>query len=341
MKQENKETLAVIAYYSDPFDTAAAFSARYRYYHPELVLLGTPRTIFDGDTATLEVAQGLPSGSLYSIFLPLFQKAAASTPPADISLSLETADKVRVEVINISGQRVAGTLHIVLVERHRPYPALGTDVVDNVCRAMLPGVAGQALDLGVGAKTTSTQQFTVQPDWNYCSIIAFFQRPDKHIVQGSMMELENTIPRLQISSGPATGAFWLRGSTHSIAWSSDRPLKSVQVEYSVNGGQDWSVITVAQSGTGQYSWRLPNLSSSQCLLAVWDPVGGARAVSGPFGIGIKGDLNADGLVNDADRRLLIDCLLENRGTLVPGADVNEDGVVDMLDLVALDALLKG
>lgn len=341
MKQDKKETLGIIAYYQDVFDTAAAFSSRYRYYHPEAVLPSIPRTIFDGDTASLEISGGLPSGSLYSRFVPLYDKAASSSPAVDISLSVQSADVVRVEVTNISGQLLNGTLQIVLVERHRPYPALGINVVDNVCRTMLPGINGQALNLDPGATAVSTQQFTVQADWNYCAIIAFFQGSDKRIRQGSMIELENTIPRLRISSGPATGAMWLRGSTHSIAWSSDRPLGSVQLEYSVNGGQDWTPIQVAQPGTGQYSWKLPEVSSTQCLLAVLDPVGGARAVSGPFAIGIKGDLNADGLVNDADRRILIDCLLENKATLVPGSDLNEDGVTDMLDLVALDAILKG
>ncbi len=335
LKLDKKDGLAVILYFQDVFDTAGVFTSRYHYY---LQGAAIPLTIFDGSENWLG---GIPKGSLYNFFLPIYDKLAAASPPVDISLSLDANDRVRVEVNNTSAQTVTGTLQIVLVERHRPYVWEDLSVVDNVCRAMLPGVDGQALNLGPGATAVSTQQFTVQADWNYCSIIAFVQGSDKKILQGAAIDLENTIPKLQLSGGPATGALWLRGSTHTIAWTSDRPLGSVQLEYSTNGGQDWTPIQVAQSGTGQYSWKLPDVSSTQCLLAVTDPVGGARAVLGPFAIGLKGDLNADGLVNDADRRLLIECLLEDKAILLPGADLNEDGVIDMLDLVALDALLKG
>jgi hypothetical protein len=132
---------------------------------------------------------------------------------------------------------------------------------------------------------------------------------------------------------------WSANSQHTISWSSDRPLGAVEIEYSDNGGQRWLPIQTATSGTGQCNWTVPQISSSQCLLAVRDPNGGARAVSSLFAIGIRGDFNGDGVVNQADRRLLIDYLLENRISPPPGADVNEDGVIDILDLAYLETIL--
>ncbi|MBZ5497493.1 MAG: dockerin type I repeat-containing protein [Acidobacteriia bacterium] len=323
----------MIAYHEDSFDSGGAFTTRSQYYGAGA---GTPRVLFDG---TIERRGGLPSGSMYSQYVYPYDQAAAVSPTVDFSLSLESANQVRVEIANTSSQRLSGVLHVALVERHRFYRWMDMDIVDFVCRAMLPNAAGQTMTLDPGANAASTQQFSVQPDWNYCSIVVFFQATDKRILQGAMLPLESTIPTIKMSGGPATGAMWLRNSAHSIAWSSDRPLGAVQVEYSDNGGQSWKAIQTASSGTGQYSWTVPQINSSQCLLAVSDPYGGTRAVSGLFAIGYKGDFNADGVINEVDRRLLTEYLLENKAFLLPGADLNEDGVVDILDLVYFETLL--
>ena len=333
MKLEKGEALAVIAYHNDSFDVAKVYTTRFQYYGAGV---GTPRVLFDG---TFQIVGGIPYGSLYGQYVHPYDKAAEVPAPLGLSLSLEAADRVRVEIANTSAQRLSGVLHIVLVERYRPCQWMDMNVVDFVCRAMLPGANGQAVTVDPGATTASTQTFSVQADWNYCSIIAFFQAPNKQILQGAMLPLESTIPTIQISSGPSTGAMWLRNSTHSVSWSSDRPLGAIQVEYSDNGGERWIPVQTATSGTGQYSWTVPQISSSQCLLAVCDPYGGTRVVSGRFAIGFKGDLNADGVVNGADRRLLIEYLLENKARLLPGADLNEDGRADILDLIYFDTNL--
>ncbi len=243
------------------------------------------------------------------------------------------------ELTNTSAQPLSGVLHLAIVERHRPIKWMDMEVVDFVCRAMVPSVDGQAMTIGAGANASSTQEFSLRDDWNYCWIVAFFQTADKRILQGAMEQLESTIPTLKMTEGPLTGSLWIQNSTHTVAWSSDRPLGAIQVEYTADGGKQWRVIQTATSGTGQYSWTVPSISSSGCLVAIHDPFGGARGVSGLFAIGIKGDLNADGTVNQVDRRLLAAHLLENSTNLLSGADLNEDGVVDLLDLVYLDTLL--
>jgi hypothetical protein len=81
---------------------------------------------------------------------------------------------------------------------------------------------------------------------------------------------------------------------------------------------------------------VPDVNATRCLLSARDPYGGARAISGLFAIGIKGDFNADGKVDAADRSLLLDYLIENRAALLPGADLNADGMVDLFDLLYFD-----
>jgi hypothetical protein len=90
-------------------------------------------------------------------------------------------------------------------------------------------------------------------------------------------------------------------------------------------------------GGKSYRWTVPDVSATRCLLAVRDPYGGARTISGLFAIGIKGDFNADGTVNAADRSILVDHLTENKTALLPGADLNGDGMVDLFDLLYFDS----
>jgi hypothetical protein len=217
------------------------------------------------------------------------------------------------------------------------------EIIDFVCRAMIPGAEGQAMTLEPGAKIESTQGFSIRPDWNYCWIMAFFQAPDRRILQGAMIPIESTIPKIQISE-PAPESIWLQKSTHSISWAMDRPLDpqgAIEVDFSKDGGKTWDPIQLGHSGTGQFSWTIPQVTSSECLLAASDLYGEARTVSKPFTISAKGDFTLDAAVDEADRKLLVDYLLENRGRVLPGADLNEDGLVDILDLMCFDRnLLK-
>ena len=49
--------------------------------------------------------------------------------------------------------------------------------------------------------------------------------------------------------------------------------------------------------------------------------------------GVRGDLNGDGIVNNTDLVIMVNCILEERE--IPGADLNGDGVISNADLVIL------
>ena len=200
----------------------------------------------------------------------------------------------------------------------------------------MPGPNGQPVNLSPSQNFLSAQNFSIQPDWNYCSIVAFFQADDKKIMQGALLDLEDSFPAIHLQGGPQTGELWLKGSAHSLTWSSSRSLPSVVFEYSENGGTTWTPIQPTLTGGNTYSWTVPDTRATRCLLSVRDPVGGARALSGLFAIGTKGDFNADGTVNAADRSILVDHLTENKTALLPGADLNGDGMVDLFDLLYFD-----
>jgi hypothetical protein len=203
---------------------------------------------------------------------------------------------------------------------------------------MLPGPNGQQLTLAPSQHFVSVQQYSLKDDWNYCSIVAFFQADDKRIAQGELLDIESSVPTLEIKDGPEAGALWLKESTHTLSWSSSRSLPSVVLEYSADGGSTWSAIQTAPAGgNSTYAWKVPAINAARCLVSVRDPFGGARATSSLFAIGLKGDLNADGVANAADRTLLVDLLLENKAAFLPGADLNGDRMVDLFDLLFFDS----
>jgi len=434
LKRDKGGTFAAIAYHmSDGFD-AGMGRVRYDYYGRPEYQNGIPLSIINGTYHRFDAPL---SGSLYPEFLAFYNQAASRPPGVDIALSLIGSGQVRAEIFNPSASSIRGTLHIVLVERHRPYPWRDLETVDFVCRSMLPGPGGQQMTIGPGQRAFSVQSYSVNSDWSYCSIVAFFQTEDQAVAQTALMEIESTVPQIRLQEAPEPGSLWVKGSTHTISWSLTRPLSAVAIEYSADGGKTWTAIDPAYKGGNTYRWTVPEIDSSQCLLAVrdsygparaasgifaigseggpgpdpglrlqggpqtgelwlkgsahsiswssilplssvvmeysadgganwitiqpvhvkgnsylWtvpeinavrcllavrDPAGGTRSVSGLFAIGLRGDFNADGRVDGLDRSILVDYVIENRAALIPGTDLNGDGKVDLFDLISFDA----
>jgi len=291
LKRAKGGTFAAIAYHmSDGFD-AGMGRVRYAYYGRPEYQNGIPLSIINGSFHRF--GGMLPGGSLFGEFLELYNEAAGIPTGVDITLSMDGSNRVRAEVSNPSASPIQGTLHIVLVERHRPYAWRNLETVDFVCRSMLPTPHGQQMTIGPGQRSSSVQSFYVQPDWNYCSIVAFFQTEDHAVAQTAVMEILDSVPIIELQGAPEAGDLWLKGSTHSFSWSSSRPLSSVVVEYSSDGGLSWNAINPASAGGNTYNWTVPAIDSSQCFLAARDPYGGARSISGIFAIGSEGGQGPD------------------------------------------------
>lgn len=79
-----------------------------------------------------------------------------------------------------------------------------------------------------------------------------------------------TAPEVTVTS-PNGGENWLGGSIQDITWTAtDANLGEtpITIEYSLNGGVNWDTIAANVANTGTYSWVVPNLSSSNCLVRV-------------------------------------------------------------------------
>ena len=205
LKHEKGQTFAVIAYHTgDIYDVGYdVFNSRYEYYRPGQSH-GVPYAVIDG---YYQFLGGIGGGNMYSYYLPAYENSVVLSPPVDITLSLESPNQVRVEVTNISGSTQTGNLHIAVVERFRYDPWRDLDIVDFICRHMLTGGSGQSMTLSASETESTVQNFSLSVEWNYVSIVAFFQTGDKRIRQGAFLELEDTVPFIQVSN-PATGSRW-------------------------------------------------------------------------------------------------------------------------------------
>jgi endonuclease/exonuclease/phosphatase family metal-dependent hydrolase len=78
-----------------------------------------------------------------------------------------------------------------------------------------------------------------------------------------------TTPTLQLSA-PNGGESWTAGSSQAITWSASN-ISNVKLEYSLDNGSTWSLITSSTSAsTGSYTWTVPSTTSTQARVRVSD-----------------------------------------------------------------------
>ena len=79
-----------------------------------------------------------------------------------------------------------------------------------------------------------------------------------------------TITRKTLSlTSPKGGENWCANDTQQIIWASAY-LDSVRIQYSTNGGTNWTTVVNCTTNTGHYSWKVPNVSSPSCRVKICD-----------------------------------------------------------------------
>jgi formylglycine-generating enzyme required for sulfatase activity len=69
---------------------------------------------------------------------------------------------------------------------------------------------------------------------------------------------------------PNGGESWQVGTTQNITWVSSN-ITNVKIEYSSNGGTNWTTISASVSANlGSYSWLIPSYVSTNCLVRISD-----------------------------------------------------------------------
>lgn len=73
---------------------------------------------------------------------------------------------------------------------------------------------------------------------------------------------------------PNGGENWQIGSQHNIVWHAQNFSGPVKIEYSTDGGANYSVIENSYDGLPPYTWTIPSAVTSSCVVSISDPTDG-------------------------------------------------------------------
>ncbi|MEE9169523.1 MAG: VCBS repeat-containing protein, partial [bacterium] len=80
-------------------------------------------------------------------------------------------------------------------------------------------------------------------------------------------------------TSPNGGEKWLVNSRHSISWTSAGVGVDVKLDYSLDDGQNWTVITNSTPNDGNHNWTVPDILSNACLVRITDAGGNLSDIS--------------------------------------------------------------
>ena len=75
-------------------------------------------------------------------------------------------------------------------------------------------------------------------------------------------------------TAPNGGEVWLGNSVQDITWTSTGSVEAVKIEYSLDGGLTWTVVTTQAPNTGTYAWTVPDASTAQAVVRISDAADG-------------------------------------------------------------------
>ncbi len=70
---------------------------------------------------------------------------------------------------------------------------------------------------------------------------------------------------------PNGGEDWVAGSKHYIVWHTQNYSGPVNIEYSDDGGANYTAIESSYTGLPSYEWTVPGIPSTNCLMRVAEP----------------------------------------------------------------------
>ncbi|PKP00919.1 MAG: hypothetical protein CVU11_16775, partial [Bacteroidetes bacterium HGW-Bacteroidetes-6] len=118
---------------------------------------------------------------------------------------------------------------------------------------------------------------TISYDWtlpNNPSSSCLVRVTDKNNpVKTDMSDATFTISPAIVVNAPNGGESISGGAPYNITWTSNGVSNYYNIDYSTNGGSSWTNICYNQNiGTNSYTWNVPSLISSNCLVKVTDNV---------------------------------------------------------------------
>ncbi len=84
--------------------------------------------------------------------------------------------------------------------------------------------------------------------------------------------ITNVTPLEVNLTSPVGGVEWHAGDLKDVTWDSaegDNPITGVDLEYSTDGGDSWNMIVEGTDDAGNYTWEIPDETTSEAIVRVW------------------------------------------------------------------------
>lgn len=79
------------------------------------------------------------------------------------------------------------------------------------------------------------------------------------------------LPQTITLTSPRSGDLWYVGRSYVITWNVLGGLRNLKLEYSINDGATWNLITATTSNDGFYTWKVPNTPGVNCRIRISNP----------------------------------------------------------------------
>ncbi|MBN2279039.1 MAG: DUF4114 domain-containing protein [Candidatus Marinimicrobia bacterium] len=89
-----------------------------------------------------------------------------------------------------------------------------------------------------------------------------------YITSNAVDAIEETVPSVTVTS-PDGGEQYSINSLQEITWTSNN-MDNVALYYSLDNGNNWTLLTSSTSDDGSFYWTTPNIPSTQCLIRITD-----------------------------------------------------------------------
>jgi hypothetical protein len=94
-----------------------------------------------------------------------------------------------------------------------------------------------------------------------------------NIGNSGLFDVSNSAFSIQLPTpvltAPNGGETWRAGNTQNITWNTSSITSAVKIEYSVNNGTSWNIITSSTNNTGSFAWSVPQIhTTSQALIRI-------------------------------------------------------------------------
>lgn len=85
-----------------------------------------------------------------------------------------------------------------------------------------------------------------------------------------VFEISPATPTMDVNS-PDGGELWYHGQSRGISWNTEYVTSNqLQIEYTLDDGASWVLLTPLTENDGYYSWTLPSISTTQARVRVTD-----------------------------------------------------------------------